>query len=150
MAFVYQCLYPFDGERCLPDISGLGGDRVAQLDQQLLEVARQECGKGTVSAVYLIGESFAEEWMPQSLQYLCRGRRVFQGVNLYSKGAVYCLLDKHFGSKAGKEHVFLGGDKLKYNIGMEVLRQGQESYYALLDAGENWYESEYNLSLIHI
>ena len=143
VAFVYQCVYPFDGENCLPDISGLGGDRVAQLDRQLLEIARQECGKGTVCAVYLIGESFAEEWMSQSLQYLCRGRRVFQGVNLYSKGAVYCLLDKHFGSKAGKEHVFLGGDKLKYNIGMEVLRQGQASYYALLDAGENWYESEY-------
>lgn len=143
VAYIHQWIYPFSGESCLPDISELDSGRVAQLDRELLEVVRQECEKGTVSAVYLIGESFAEEWMSQSLQYLCRGRRVFQGVNLYSKGAVYCLLDKHFGSKAGKEHVFLGGDKLKYNIGMEVLRQGEESYYALLDAGENWYESEY-------
>lgn len=143
VAYVHQWVYPFSGESCLPDVSGLEGSRLARLDQDLLEVVRQECGKGTVSSVYLIGESFAEEWMPQSLQYLCKGRRVFQGVNLYSKGAVYCLLDKHFGSKAGKEHVFLGGDKLKYNIGMKVLRQGEESYYALLDAGENWYESEY-------
>lgn len=144
VAYVYQELYPFDGESCLPDIGGLDADRVARLDRELLGVVRQECDRGTVSSVYLIGESFAQEWMSQSLQYLCRGRRVFQGVNLYSKGAVYCLLDKHFGSKAGKEHVFLGGDKLKYNIGMEVLRQGEESYYALLDAGENWYESEYS------
>ncbi len=143
VAYVHQRIYPFCGESCLPDVSGLGGERLARLDQDLLEVVRRECEKGTVSAVYLIGESFAGEWMPQSLQYLCKGRRVFQGVNLYSKGAVYCLLDKHFGSKAGKEHVFLGGDKLKYNIGMKVLRQGEESYYALLDAGENWYESEY-------
>lgn len=143
VAYVHQGVYPFCGESCLPDISGLGGERLARLDQDLLEVARQECEKGTVSSVYLIGESFAGEWMPQSLQYLCKGRRVFQGVNLYSKGAVYCLLDKHFGSKAGKEHVFLGGDKSKYNIGMRVLRRGEESYYALLDAGENWYESEY-------
>lgn len=143
VAYIHQWVYPFSGESCLPDISELDSGRVAQLDRELLEVVRQECEKGTVSSVYLIGESFAEGWMSQSLQYLCRGRRVFQGVNLYSKGAVYCLLDKHFGSKAGKEHVFLGGDKLKYNIGMEVLRQGEESYYALLDAGENWYESEY-------
>lgn len=143
VAYVHQRIYPFCGGSCLPDVSGLGGERLARLDQDLLEVVRRECEKGTVSAVYLIGESFAGEWMPQSLQYLCKGRRVFQGVNLYSKGAVYCLLDKHFGSKAGKEHVFLGGDKLKYNIGMKVLRQGEESYYALLDAGENWYESEY-------
>ncbi len=144
VAYVHQRIYPFCGESCLPDISGLEEGRLAQLDQELLQVVRQECEKGTVSSVYLIGEGFAGEWMPQSLQYLCKGRRVFQGVNLYSKGAVYCLLDKHFGSKAGKEHVFLGGDKLKYNIGMKVLRQGEESYYALLDAGGNWYDTEYS------
>jgi len=143
VAYVHQWVYPFCGESCLPDVSGLEEGRLTRLDQDFLEVARQECEKGAVSSVYLIGESFAGEWMSQSLQYLCKGRRVFQGVNLYSKGAVYCLLDKHFGSKAGKEHVFLGGDKLKYNIGMKVLRQGEESYYALLDAGENWYDSEY-------
>lgn len=143
VAYVHQWIYPFQGESCLPDTAGLEESRVARLDRELLEVVRQECGKGKVSSAYLIGEGFAGEWMSQTLQYLCRGRRVFQGVNLYSKGAVYCLLDKHFGSKAGKEHVFLGGDKLKYNIGMQVLRQGRESYYALLDAGENWYESEY-------
>lgn len=45
-------------------------------------------------------------------------------------------------SEAGVKHVFLGKDKLKSNIGMNVLRRGQESYYALLDAGENWYEVE--------
>lgn len=144
VAYVHQRQYPFSGEPCLPDISSLGSDRIQQLDQELLQVVSQECGDRTVSSVYLIGESFAEEWMPQSLRYLCKGRRVFQGVNLYSKGAVYCLMDKHFGSKAGKEYVFLGGDKLKYNIGMNVLRQGEESYYALLDAGENWYESAYS------
>ena len=38
--------------------------------------------------------------------------------------------------------MFLGNDKLKANIGMKVLRQGEESYYALLDAGINWYEAE--------
>ena len=37
-------------------------------------------------------------------------------------------------------HVFLGKDMLKANIGMHVMRQGKESYYALLDAGGNWYE----------
>ncbi|MCM1373726.1 MAG: DUF5716 family protein [Muribaculum sp.] len=144
VAYVHQKVYPFSGEPCLPDISSLSGDRLQQLDQELLQVASGECEGRTVSSVYLIGESFAEEWMSRSLRYLCKGRRVFQGVNLYSKGAVYCLLEKHFGSKLGKEYVFLGGDKLKYNIGMQVMRQGEESYYALLDAGENWYDSAYS------
>lgn len=144
VAYVHQQIYPFSGESCLPDVSSLDEGRLQQLDQELLQVVSQECENRTVSSVYLIGESFDEKWMSRSLRYLCKGRRVFQGVNLYSKGAVYCLLDKHFGSKAGKEYVFLGADKLKYNIGMNVLRQGEESYYALLDAGENWYDSAYS------
>ncbi|MDE7223288.1 MAG: hypothetical protein K2O34_05855 [Acetatifactor sp.] len=144
VAYVHQRTYPFSGESCLPDISSLDEGRLQQLDQQLLQIVSQECENRTVSSVYLIGESVAETWMSRSLRYLCKERRVFQGVNLYSKGAVYCLMDKHFGSKAGKEYVFLGEDKLKYNIGMNVLRQGEESYYALLDAGENWYDSVYS------
>lgn len=144
VAYVHQRFYPFPGESCLPDVSSLDENRLLQLDQELLQVVSQECGERTVSSVYLIGESFSEEWMSQSLRYLCKGRRVFQGVNLYSKGAVYCLMDKHFGSRADREYVFLGGDKLKYNIGINVLRQGEESYYALLDAGENWYDCAYS------
>ena len=73
VAYVHQRIYPFCGESCLPDISGLEEGRLAQLDQELLQVVRQECEKGTVSSVYLIGEGFAGEWMPQSLQYLCKG-----------------------------------------------------------------------------
>ena len=50
-------------------------------------------------------------------------------------------------SEVGKSHVFLGNDKLKANIGMRVFRQGEEAYYALLDAGENWYEAEQTTEL---
>ena len=50
------------------------------------------------------------------------------------------MLEKLEPSEEGSKHVFLGKDKLKSNIGMNVLRQGRESYFALLDAGENWYE----------
>ena len=46
-------------------------------------------------------------------------------------------------SAVGKEHVYLGHDMLKANVGMKVMRQGEESYYALLDAGVNWYEADY-------
>lgn len=65
---------------------------------------------------------------------------MFQGNNLFSRGAVYSLLEKFEPSEAGQTHIFLGEDKLKANIGMRVLRQGKESYFALLDAGESWYE----------
>ncbi|MDE7341857.1 MAG: hypothetical protein K2N80_15110 [Lachnospiraceae bacterium] len=109
-------------------------------DEKFLELLKEQCADRIVSAVYLLGDGFREEWAKESLRFLCRNRRVFQGNNLFCKGACFGLLEKLEPSQMGKEHIFLGADKLKANIGMNVLRRGKESYFALLDAGENWYE----------
>ncbi len=116
-------------------------------DGQMLEISKVLLGGERVSSVYLIGEKFAEGWMKGSLKFLCEGRRVFQGNNLYSKGACFTLMERLQGSVVGGEYVFLGNDKLKANVGMKVLRRGQAAYYALLDAGNNWYEIEYSCEL---
>lgn len=125
-----------------------GGDEAEALredayrlaDERFLEILQDLCEGRIVSSAYLLGDGFRKEWHRDSLRFLCKNRRVFQGNNLFSQGAVYGLLEKWSPSEAGKEHIFLGEDKLKANIGMHVLRRGKESYYALLDAGENWYE----------
>ena len=109
-------------------------------DERFLAILEELCEGHIVSSAYLLGDGFREEWHKKSLQFLCRNRRVFQGNNLFSRGAVYSLLEKFDPSEAGQTHIFLGEDKLKANIGMRVLRQGKESYFALLDAGESWYE----------
>jgi len=113
---------------------------VKQEDGRLLEILQENCGDRLISSAYLLGRGFEGDWYQNSLRYLCKGRRVFRGNNLYSKGACYGALEKL--SRAGAEsgHVFLGRDKLKANLGLQALRQGQDSYFALLDAGENWYE----------
>lgn len=109
-------------------------------DEKLLGILKEQCADRIVSAVFLLGDGFREEWAKESLRFLCRNRRVFQGNNLFCKGACFGLLEKLEPSRTGKEHIFLGADKLKANIGMNVLKRGKESYFALLDAGENWYE----------
>lgn len=112
-----------------------------RLDRKFLDIV-EETGKGrVVSSAYLIGEGFYGDWAKQSLKELCRNKRVFQGNNLYSKGACFSGLEKINPSETGKAYVFLGNEKLKSNIGMKVLRQGEESYLALLDAGINWFEA---------
>ena len=112
-------------------------------DEKMLEIAEKLCENQMISSVYLIGEAFSRDWMKESLRYLCKGRRVFQGNNLFSKGACYGALEKISPGEVSKSHVFLGNEKLKANVGLHILRQGEDSYYALLDAGENWYEAEY-------
>lgn len=116
-------------------------------DGQMYDISTVLLGGERVSSVYLIGEKFAGGWMKESLKYLCQGRRVFQGNNLYSKGACFCLLERLQGSVVGGEYVFLGNDKLKANVGMRVAKRGEPAYYALLDAGNNWYELEYSCEM---
>ena len=112
-------------------------------DSEFLELARESVEVERVSSVFLIGEKFAGDWMKESLRYLCNGRRVFQGNNLYSKGACFCLAEKLQPGKAGSEHVFLGNNKLKANVGMKVLKRGEDAYFALLDAGVDWADVDF-------
>lgn len=113
-----------------------------QKDRDFVEILEELCGERIVSCIYLLGEGFYGQWMQESLKYMCKNRRVFQGNNLFSKGACYSLIEKQHVSAAGREHVFLGREKLKSNIGMKVLRRGMDSYLALLDAGNNWFEAQ--------
>ncbi len=115
-------------------------ERMEEMDGAFLEILKEACRERIVSAVYLIGEGFSQDWYKQSLRFLCQGRRVFLGNNLYSKGACYACLEKISPSREGQEHVFLGEDKLKANIGMKAVRKGEESYFAILNAGETWYQ----------
>lgn len=112
-------------------------------DAQFQELAEEYMEGTRISSVFLIGERFARGWLEDSLKYLCNGRRVFQGNNLYSKGACFCLIERERPSAVGREHAFLGSDKLKANIGMKVLKRGEDSYFALLDAGVDWFEVDF-------
>lgn len=120
----------------------LPGAQKERLDQQFYNLARQLGLNQMISSVYLIGEGFNGEWMQESLRYLCKGRRVFQGNNLYSKGACYYMVESLQPSEAGSANILLGQDNLKANIGMNIFRQGEQSYLALLDAGTKWFEAK--------
>lgn len=119
-----------------------------RLDEEFLRIAKAELEGSLFSTVYLLGDGFKEGWASESLRYLCRNRRVFQGNNLYSKGACCGAVERLCPSEEGKAHVYLGADKLKSNVGMKVLRRGEDSYFAILDAGTNWYEISADFEVI--
>jgi len=48
--------------------------------------------KGQFRTVYLAGDAFLGHWMQQSLRYMGQGRKLYQGSNLYSKGAALSAL----------------------------------------------------------
>lgn len=111
-----------------------------RLDAQFLEYMKEAIGMEYFSGVYLLGDGFKDEWISTSLHFLGKNRRLFIGNDLFSRGACYSLMDKYEPTETAKQHVYLGPDKLKSNVGMNVLRRGEESYLALLDAGVNWFD----------
>ncbi len=120
-----------------------------RLDEQFAALARKLCAGRIVDTIYLIGDVFDGNWYQSALSVLCAGRRVFRGNNLYSKGACYGGMAKCpspsgqelEAARLAKEYVYLGSDMLKVNVGLEVMRQRESAYYALLDAGVNWYDA---------
>lgn len=148
VAFVEDEEHPFISLDDLPDAVTLRQNIFRQMDDRFLTLLNEVCEGRIISSVYLIGEGFKEDWMTESLKYLCRNKRVFQGNNLYSKGACLACREKLYASEIGKAHVFLGKDKLKANIGMKVVREGENSYLALLDAGISWFEAKNSLTFL--
>ncbi|MBP5222778.1 MAG: hypothetical protein J6Z35_06420 [Lachnospiraceae bacterium] len=108
------------------------------LDETFLKVVQEKLENRRTASVYLIGDDFSEDWLKSSLRYLCDRRRIFLGNNLFSKGACYGMAEHFNPSDLAKEYVYLGEDKLKSNVGIRMMRRGEETYLALLDAGTPW------------
>lgn len=133
--------YPSFSYPEFPEDELLRARAMEEKDQGFLQILTECCKERIISSVYLIGDGFKEEWTKESVRFLCKSRRVFRGNNLYSKGACFGVRERLAQSEKGNSFVFLGEDKLKANIGMKVLRRGVDSYFALLDAGQNWFDS---------
>lgn len=94
--------------------------------------------KRIFSAVYLIGDGFEGDWMKSSLNLLCRGRRVFQGKNLYTKGACY----SGFYANHDEEWNFsyFCSYKTTENISLQVHAKEKIKFYPLVKACSNHHE----------
>lgn len=93
-----------------------------QLDNAFLEIVRNYCDGKFVSSAFLLGDHFTRDWCKDSLRYLCKGRRVFQGNNLFSKGACYGAREKVLPSTLSTTYVYLSDECLHANIGMNCNR----------------------------
>ena len=96
--------------------------------------------KKLVSSVYLTGGGFDNNWYPNSLKLLCNGRRVFQGNNLFSKGACYQSYRKELEFEDGP--VYLNDEKMTEQISFQIRRNGKDSWQPAVVWGSHWYESD--------
>lgn len=119
-----------------------------QLDDAFLEMNHTLCDGKTLACTFLLGERFAGNWCKQSIQYLCKAGRVFQGTNLFSKGACYHAREKAAPSSLLQEYCYLSEDKLKANIGIICNDRGEDKTLTLLKAGTSWFEATADFDVI--
>ena len=115
-------------------------DMESDVDKEFSKVVQTSMDNKVVSTVYLVGEGFNENWMKSSLSLLCRGRRVFAGKNLYTKGACYAA--KVSGDEENWPFVYMGENEMKFNLSLKVKDKGELSFLNLISAGKNWFESK--------
>ena len=100
------------------------------------------------SSVYLVGDEFLEEWAQPCIKFICSKRRHgFAGKNLYTKGACYGALQR-IGEKKNDGFLYDSPDMVHFNIGMNMVIRGKESYYPIITAGANWYEAYHECDFI--
>ncbi len=129
-------------ERCVGKLP----EDVGKWDAAFSEMVREACAGKVVSSVYLIGTGFEGNWMQESLQAVCRGRRAFQGKNLYTKGACYAGLLSMRQEEA--KTVYFCDYKLKEHLLLKV-RKGDTSYfYPLAEAGSDRHQAGKELRIL--
>lgn len=113
----------------------LNGDK----DVEFLRVLQPAFENKIISTVYLVGDGFEGDWMKQSLQYICRGRRAFVGKNLFCKGACYAAAVRTHEEEW--PFIYMGENEMKFNLSIKVRSKGTLLFYHLISAGKNWFES---------
>jgi hypothetical protein len=107
-------------------------------DEIFDEIIADTFGSKLFSSVYLVGDGFDGDWMKQSLARLCKGRKVFMGKNLYSKGACFAGFIKD--GKKDWPFIYIGDNDLKLNLSLKILDNNVMKFLTLIDAGESWYD----------
>ena len=116
------------------------GEITDNRDERFDEIIADTFGSTLFSSVYLVGDGFDGEWMKVSLARLCKGRKVFMGKNLYSKGACYAGYTKD--GKRDWPFIYIGDNDLKLNLSIKILENNVMKFFTLIDAGQSWYDAK--------
>lgn len=117
-------------------------------DQRFLSLIQETFRDETVSSTFLVGDNFDKTWAVESLQYLCRKRHVFQGRNLYTKGACYGMCRRLHVGKDLDAFLYRSEDLVEMNVSMKMEIRTKQSDYMLISAGVNWYDADYTCEIL--
>lgn len=124
------------------------------LDETFRQVILDLESKYDFGLAYMIGDGFKGGWMDQSLNRLCQHGRVFQGNNLYSLGACYCLKQLVEPTPVLEDYVYLSKQDVLYDVGIYCRSQGawegsnEPEYLRIFERGSAWEKCKKTVYLV--
>lgn len=119
-----------------------------QKDVAFYELIIESFGAEPYSSIFMVGEGFHKDWAVRSIPLLCKNqRKVFYGNNLFVWGACYAAKEKSEDHSL-KGYLYTGNALVRVNVGMEMIIQGTNAYYPVIEAGTNWYETEKDFEIL--
>jgi len=109
-------------------------------DQKFSKMMRHFLVQNPANIIFLTGSGFEGNWMKKTLTYLCSGRRVFLGQNLYANGA--CLLGQNSIPLMDDGMILMDGPEMVYHtIGVVSSEGGKPAYVPITSIGREWYNT---------
>lgn len=103
-------------------------------DEIFKMIASDAIGNSCLSSVFLCGTGFENGWAKESLKFLCNGRRVFLGQNLFAFGACYYGMDE-------KEDILVNSsERIQYDIGIIGYDGTKEQMVLIARGGKEWFD----------
>lgn len=118
-----------------------------KIDYAFSRFMKQFLMKHSAHIIFLTGKGFEGNWMKKTLTYLCAGRRVFLGQNLYANGA--CL--RGLGMIPLMQEGMLlmeGPDMVCHTIGLITREGGKVKYVPVSSIGKEWYNTKGEMDII--
>ncbi len=116
-------------------------------DNILADYMEKLLKKHVVSGIYLSGEGFYKDIWQNSLQIICRNRRVFKGNNLIVKGAAYGAKEIFLPSTLSQYLIACKG-RTRVKITMAVEYKGKDQEIMLSNVGDYWYNARSKIECI--
>ncbi len=114
--------------------------RKREADKAFDEFVSDELSKSAVSAIFLVGKGFDENWFPRTMETMMGNRRIFKGYNMISKGAGYAAKEVFVAETLG-DYVFSCPGRTQINVYLAVEQYEHEHHLLLSKAGDNWYQA---------
>lgn len=118
-----------------------------RISNVFLNISKSVLHKQIVSTIYVTGKGFEGDWSDDALIELCKGRRVFKGNNLYTRGACYTARELADNPKLS-EYIFLGDEMIKYSLALQGYYNAKSSDIILMKETSNWYDVSEKLYVI--